>query len=111
MAPLAPTTKTLMLSSLCCCLHSSSTIRSSRASRSGSSRMSISTIRPSLIVKAWTEKGSPLGVVVTRPAVPFTSAGARGLGRLGADDLRVDRLPSEGRLDRGDVDLLHGHHR
>src|SRR3954468_24196467 len=37
--------------------------------------------------------------------------GARGLGRLDADDLRVDRLPSEGRLDRGDVDLLHGHHR
>ena len=28
-----------------------------------------------------------------------------------AGQLCIDSLPSEGRLDRGDVDLVHGHHR
>ena len=53
---------------------SSSTVRSSSLRRSGSARMSISTIFPPAIVKPRTEKGLPSGAE-TAPRAPFTSAG------------------------------------
>src|SRR6266540_1757160 len=53
---------------------SSSSARSSRDRRSGSARMSISTIFPRVTVKPRTDTGRPPGAATT-PAAPFTSAG------------------------------------
>ena len=55
-------------------LQTSSTVRSRWRRRSGSARMSISTIFPPVIVKLMTDTGRPSSVLTT-PAAPLTSAG------------------------------------
>lgn len=66
--------------------------RSSRRRRSGSARMSISTIFPRATVKPMTASGFPPGAVTT-PAAPLTSAGRAN----GAKREKVSACPATGR--------------